>query len=170
MKESHLKPKKKEGEAMDVEYLGAVDKTKHAENLIEDFKILYNTLNANTCKDGLIQKVYSDDMEFIDCFHNIKGIKEFERYCESIYENVEHCQFEFHDEYIKSNSAMLTWTMEYRHPKLNHGEMIYVNGSSHIEFKDKVFRHKDYVDSGELLYEHVPVLKRIIQFLKNRMK
>jgi len=140
-----------------------------ASELVEKFKLLYNTLNANTCESGLISMVYAEEMEFIDCFHHIKTIEEFNRYCASIYENVQHCQFTFHEEFIKPDAAMLTWTMEYMHPKLNAGDMIYVNGSSHIKFNEKVYYHKDYVDGGELLYEHIPVLKRIIKFLKNRM-
>lgn len=140
-----------------------------AKELLEQFKLLYNTLNASTCNNGLIESVYANDMEFIDCFHHVNGIENFKQYCASIYENVQHCQFQFHDEYLKPNSAMLTWTMEFMHPKLNKGQMIYVNGSSHIHFHQKVFRHKDYVDAGELLYEHIPILSRVILFLKNRM-
>ena len=141
----------------------------HAQTVVDTFKLLFNTLNANTCNSGLIEQIYDEDIEFIDCFHHIKGMANFNRYCGSIYENFAHCQFEFHDEFIKPDCAMLTWTMEYIHPKLNKGEMIYVKGSSHILFHDKIYRHQDYVDAGAMLYEHVPVLKRIIQFLKNRL-
>ncbi len=137
--------------------------------LVDSFKHLYNTLSIDTCKSGIIEMVYGDNMEFKDCFHDINGIGAFRDYCASIYENVQFCQFKFHDEFIKKDSAMLTWTMAYRHPKLNSGNTIYVNGSSHIRFNDKVFYHQDYVDGGALLYEHVPVLRRIITFLKKRM-
>ncbi|GAA6135978.1 nuclear transport factor 2 family protein [Oceaniserpentilla sp. 4NH20-0058] len=154
---------------MSISKTQTVEDLAHINALLESFKLLYNTLNANTYDDGLIDKVYADDIEFIDCFHHINGIQNFKKYCASIYENVKHCQFEFHDEYIKSNSAMLTWTMEYTHPKLNNGKMIYVKGSSEILFNKKVYKHKDYVDSGELLYEHIPLLKTVISFLKKRM-
>ena len=137
--------------------------------LVESFKHLYNTLNIETCNSGIIEMVYANDMEFIDCFHHIKSMNDFRQYCASIYENLQFCQFKFHDEFIQKDSAMLTWTMAYIHPKLNSGNTIYVNGSTHIRFKDKVFYHHDYVDGGALLYEHIPILKRIIHFLKTRM-
>ena len=142
---------------------------KQAQLLIESFKHLYNTLNIDTCKSGIIEMVYADNMVFKDCFHDISGIESFRNYCASIYENVQFCQFKFHDEFIKQESAMLTWTMAYEHPQLNGGHTIYVNGSTHIKFDEKVFYHQDYVDGGALLYEHIPVLKRIIKFLKKRM-
>ncbi len=140
-----------------------------AQNVVDAFKLLYNTLNRDTVLSGLIEQVYAENMTFVDSFHNISGLHHFLQYCDSIYENVEHCQFEFHEEFIKSDSAMLTWTMEYIHPQLNKGKAIYVNGSSHIRFNDKVFYHQDYVDGGALLYEHVPLLGRVIAFLKKRM-
>lgn len=146
-----------------------VDQLQQQKLLVESFKHLYNTLNSDTCKSGIIEIVYAPHMVFVDCFHNIQGIDAFNDYCASIYQNVQFCQFEFHDEFIKSDSAMLTWTMAYIHPQLNGGKTIYVNGSSHIRFNDKVYHHQDYVDGGALLYEHIPVLKRIIQFLKKRM-
>jgi hypothetical protein len=153
---------------MNAQQQGSAD-LEQARLLVESFKHLFNTLNADTCKSGIIEMVYADNVEFIDCFHHIIGVNAFNEYCASIYQNVQFCQFEFHDEFIKQDSAMLTWTMAYIHPKLNGGNTIYVNGSSHIRFNEKVYHHQDYVDGGALLYEHIPVLKRVIQFLKKRM-
>lgn len=140
-----------------------------AQTVVDTFKLLYNTLNRDTIQSGLIDQVYADNMMFIDCFHRINGLDDFTQYCDSIYENVQHCQFEFHEEFVREDAAMLTWTMECIHPRLNKGKAIYVNGSSHIKFHEKVFYHQDYVDGGALLYEHVPVLGRVIAFLKKRM-
>jgi hypothetical protein len=137
--------------------------------LIEDFKQLYQTLNSNNVHSGLLQKVYSDDVNFIDSFHNISGIDSFIDYCESIYENVIYSRFIFHDQMVDENQAMLTWTMHYAHPRLNGGKDIAVEGSTHIKFSNKVYVHQDYVDGGKLLYEHIPLLSWIIKKLKNRM-
>jgi len=145
------------------------EKLKAAVVLVESFKHLFNTLNSDTCNSGIIEMVYGENIEFIDCFHHVVGVESFHKYLASIYENVQFCQFEFHDEFIKQDSAMLTWTMAYIHPQLNGGNTIYVNGSSHIKFDEKIYYHQDYVDGGALLYEHVPVLRRVIHFLKKRM-
>lgn len=143
--------------------------TDQAYVLINDFKTLYQTLNASNIHDGLIEKVYRDDIQFKDSFHQLDGISEFTRYCDSVYENVLYSTFDFHEEMISQEQAMLTWTMNYAHPKLNGGNNIAVKGASHIKFTDKVYLHQDYIDGGELLYEHIPVLRWVIKKLKARM-
>lgn len=140
-----------------------------AKQLVNDFKTLYQTLNASNIHDGLIEKVYRDDVQFKDSFHEIDGINDFIKYCDSVYENVRYSTFDFHNEMISDDQAMLTWTMNYAHPQLNGGNNIAVKGASHILFSDKVYLHQDYIDGGELLYEHIPVLRWVIKKLKARM-
>jgi hypothetical protein len=137
--------------------------------LVNDFKALYQTLNKSNIHDGLISKVYRHDIQFKDSFHELDGINPFTQYCESIYENVIYSTFDFHDEMISEDQAMLTWTMNYAHPKLNGGKNIAVKGASHIRYTDRIYLHQDYMDGGELLYEHIPILGWVIQKLKNRM-
>lgn len=137
--------------------------------LVNDFKTLYQTLNSKNIHDGLIEKVYRDDIQFKDSFHQLNGLDEFTRYCDSIYENVIYSTFDFHEEMVSEQQAMLTWTMNYAHPKLNGGKNIAVKGSSHIRYTDKIYLHQDYIDGGELLYEHIPVLSWVIKKLKARM-
>ncbi len=142
---------------------------KYAVQLVNSFKELYQTLNKDNIHDGLIPKVYRNDIQFKDSFHELDGIENFTKYCDSVYENVIYSTFDFHNEMISDDQAMLTWTMNYAHPKLNGGNNIAVKGASHIRYSDKVFLHQDYIDGGELLYEHIPILSWIIKKLKSRM-
>ena len=137
--------------------------------LIDDFKNLYQSLNKDTIESGIIERVYCNEMIFKDTFHEFTSRDDFIHYCHSIYENVKYSRFEFHETMASNDQAMLTWTMHYAHPKLNGGENIAVKGSSHIKFTDHVFYHQDYIDGGELLYEHIPVLSWVIKKLKARM-
>lgn len=137
--------------------------------LVEDFKLLYQTLNRYNLKDSQITKIYGDDVEFKDCFHNVKGINAFIKYLESVYENVVYSSFEFNQQMVSSDQAMLSWTMKYAHSMLNGGDEISVHGVSHIRYSEKIFYHHDYIDGGELLYEHIPVLGWMIKKLKKRM-
>ncbi len=36
-------------------------------------------------------------------------------------------------------------------------------------WRDKVYRHRDYFDAGAMLYEHLPVLGRVVSWLKRRV-
>jgi hypothetical protein len=142
---------------------------KDAVRLVSDFKALYQSLNKDNIHDGLISKVYRNDIQFKDSFHELNGIDAFIQYCESVYENVTYSTFVFHDEMISKDQAMLTWTINYAHPKLNSGHNIAVKGASHIRYSDAVYLHQDYIDGGQLLYEHVPILSWVINKLKSRM-
>lgn len=139
------------------------------QQLVEGFKSLFQQLNKSNIDSGLIESVYDNNLLFEDSFHRISGRQAFKSYCESVYENLKYCEFDFHQEWITDHDAMLTWTMRYAHPRLNKGNQITVQGSSHLRFEEKVFYHRDYFDGGQLLYEHVPLLGKAIQHLKNRM-
>jgi len=141
-----------------------------SEQILERFKQLYNTLDRDSLTFELLNAVYGDDIQFEDCFHNIKGIESLFEYFDNLYENVNYIHFDFENHWVDEDSGMLTWTMSYQHPKLNGGHLISVKGASQLDFKQgKVVRHRDYFDGGALLYEHIPLLKRIIFFLKNRL-
>ncbi|ARU55515.1 transcriptional regulator-like protein [Oleiphilus messinensis] len=140
-----------------------------AQHCIDRFKRLYQDLNRETVNNGLLEAVYSDDIHFEDSFHQINGLKALQAYCASLYENVLYCDFVFHDTWLDTDSAMLTWSMNYAHPKLKHGDNLYVCGATHLRFHQKVYWHRDYFDGGQLLYEHIPVLGLIISKLKKRM-
>lgn len=140
------------------------------ELIINNFKQLYNTLNRDTLDLELLSNLYHNDIVFEDCFHNISGIQSLFDYFDNLYENVSFIKFEFHSQWINDNSGVLSWTLFYQHPKLNAGKMIQVEGLSQLNFAEgKVVHHRDYFDGGALLYEHIPLLKRIIHFLKNRL-
>lgn len=141
-----------------------------SEQIVERFKALYNKLDRDTLNFELLNDVYDDEINFEDCFHHINGIHSLFEYFDNLYENVNFIHFDFENQWLGEDSAMLTWTMSYKHPKLNSGELIAVKGASQLNFKQgKVMYHRDYFDGGALLYEHVPLLKRVISFLKNRM-
>lgn len=137
--------------------------------IVEGFKTLYQTLNAQTCRSGLIESVYADNLIFEDSFHRIEGAGPFRDYCQSLYENLSRCDFTFHDQWVTESDAMLTWTMVFCHPRIKKGKEVSVEGASLIRFEQKVFYHRDYFDGGELLYEHLPLMGALIKTLKNRM-
>lgn len=137
--------------------------------LIENFKTLYCQMNAQNLNNGLLESIYSEQIQFSDCFHSIDGISQLKQYFESLYENLIRCEFVFHDVFLTDKNAMLTWTMCYAHPKLNGGKSIYVDGASKLVFGEKIEAHQDYFDAGAMLYEHVPLLKQCIAYLKKRM-
>ena len=154
-----------------------ISNTNHAlqaEALLERFKTLYREMNARDLKLNLLKQVYAEGMVFHDSFHHIQGREKFIVYCENLYQNLQRCDFEFHEQWLSADQAMLTWTMVYEHPRLKWGKPISVEGATHIRFatqaeEAQICFHQDFCDGGALLYEHVPVLGTIIQQLKKRL-
>lgn len=123
-------------------------------------------------KDNLerVSELYSDDAVFQDPLHEIRGQQNIQRYFAELYENVSDLRFDFYGfDQVKPGQGYLRWTMSYRHPRLAGGNLIRVDGCSHLLWHSKVYQHRDYFDAGSLLYEHLPLLGRVIRWLKGRL-
>ncbi|CRL50616.1 MULTISPECIES: nuclear transport factor 2 family protein [Pseudomonas] len=123
-------------------------------------------------KDNLhhLNQLYTHDVQFTDPLHEVQGLVALRSYFTDLYTNVSDLHFEFHGfDHISEGEGYLRWVMSYRHPRLANGQLIRVEGCSHLLWRDKVYRHRDYFDAGALIYEHLPVLGRAIAWLKRRM-
>lgn len=134
--------------------------------LVDNFIELYQALNKNNLH--LLGQVYGDDIIFTDPMHQISGLESLTQYFAKLYENVQHIQFEIKEVQQSDSQASLFWQMQYRHPKLNKGQLISVDGMSQLKFNDKIYFHRDYFDLGQMLYEQVPCVGGVIRLLKTR--
>jgi hypothetical protein len=135
--------------------------------VVERFKQTYNRLNAQSL--GLLNELYSHDVVFQDPFRRLSGLPALTEYFAELYRHVELSSFVFEDEVVQGNSAVLTWTMSLKHPRLKGGDVVTVPGSTHIRFRDKVTYHRDYFDGGAMLYEHLPLIGLVIRMIKERV-
>ncbi|WP_430642648.1 nuclear transport factor 2 family protein [Aliivibrio fischeri] len=139
---------------------------------IQKFIALYGGLNKHTLHH--LSEIYSSDVQFIDAVHEINGIDELTDYFTHLYTNLIECKFTIHhvieDINLSQGEAMLFWTMNYKHPKIGKGKSISVEGVSHIKFNDKVFYHRDFLDMGQMVYEHLPLIGPMVKFIKKRVQ
>ena len=127
---------------------------------------------AELDKDNLrrLDDLYTQDVRFTDPLHEVQGLGQLHSYFAELYSNVSELRFDFHGfDQIAEGEGYLRLVMSYRHPRLAGGQIIRVDGCSHLRWRDKVYCHRDYFDAGALLYEHLPVLGRAIAWLKRRM-
>ncbi|MCK3863647.1 nuclear transport factor 2 family protein [Pseudomonas sp. B329] len=137
-------------------------------DFLRRFAEAFTTLDKHNLH--LLGSLYSDDIVFADPLHEVHGLPELQRYFAQLYSNVSQLDFEFQGfDQTAEGEGYLRWIMSFRHPRLAAGKMIRVEGCSHLMWRDKVYRHRDYFDAGALLYEHVPILGRVISWLKRRM-
>lgn len=135
-------------------------------SLIDDFKSVYQRLDSSNI--DLVKSIYDDDVTFIDPFHEVKGIDTLSNYFRKLYKNLESCQFDFQNVYQNGSSAMITWTMEFKHKSLAN-KAIEVPGSTEIHFKEKIFYHRDFFDAGKMVYENIPLIGSAIKYIKRQV-
>lgn len=139
---------------------------KHAPWLA-NFINVYQKLSTDNLH--LLADIYHQDIVFIDPMHQLTGLEHLQYYFNNLYQQLSYCEFKIENVIEQNNEAAVYWQMSYQHPRLNAGKIVNVQGSSHIKgLNDKVIYHRDYLDLGAMLYEQLPLLGRIISWLKNR--
>lgn len=149
-----------------------------SDQLIQRFKSIYSRLDNTKAACGKIQcnaeqvlldDVYSENVTFKDPLHQIEGLPALRHYMDNMYGNVISCEFTYHQHWIGENSATIKWDMLFRHKNLGNGKLITVRGITHVQFNDRIYYHEDVFDLGAMLYEHVPLLGRILLKIKARL-
>lgn len=137
--------------------------------LVYRFQSAFNELNSTTIDQGLLEQIYSPDVRFIDPLHTLSGLDELKQYFQKMYQNVLSIHFQYGDPLMQDDHAVLFWTMTFRHPKLRNGREIKVEGCSLVRFRDdKVVFHRDYLDTSQMLFRHIPVIGNAIDFISKK--
>ncbi|MBW8191927.1 nuclear transport factor 2 family protein [Neiella marina] len=135
---------------------------------IEQFKAMYQNLNASNLAS--LDQFYAPQAVFIDPFHQVDGLAAIRSYFSNLYANVDSIGFDYNWQLVEANQAVIGWTMRYRHPRVNRGRTVQLEGVSRIEIAEQlIVRHQDYFDGGAMLYEHLPLLGSAVRYLKHRM-
>lgn len=136
---------------------------------MEKFFEAYQHLNSNNL--DTLTEIYSDDVVFIDPAHTLTGLTQLRKYFEKLYSGLESINFDFIDHQQQGDVAYVQWRMVMRHSRLRRGRPVSVEGVSRLEFdaEHKVKLHRDYFDLGEMLYENLPLLGRVILSIKKRL-
>lgn len=137
-----------------------------------DWLVQFQVVYQNLSKDELnsLTLVYHENIVFEDPLHKVEGLHNLIAYFENLYTNVISCTFEINHFIHTFDEAAVYWEMRYQHPKLNSGKTISVTGHSRLKtMNNKIIYHRDYLDVGAMLYEHVPLLGSIIGLLKKRI-
>jgi ketosteroid isomerase-like protein len=134
---------------------------------LTNFIDTYQNLSVDNLSD--LKSVYHQDVVFQDPLHLLCGFDNLADYFDQLYQNVSACRFDIKQVIHQDNHAAVYWLMTYRHKQLKGGKSIEVEGHSLlIGQDDKVIAHRDYLDLGQMFYEHVPLLGGIVRWLKRR--
>lgn len=135
---------------------------------LNSFVYTYEKLSPDNLE--LLSRVYHREVHFIDPIHELHGFVQLHNYFEDMYTNITYCQFLIKDVIYQGNSAAVYWEMTFVHSTLNRKKPIKINGHSHIKGQgNKVIFHQDYLDLGAMIYEHIPLLGRVVCWLKQKI-
>ena len=138
-------------------------------DIIKSFTAFYTDLESMKVED--LSSIYSDDVTFIDPIDEHHGINAVENYFSRLLQNAKYCQFVIHSaESADAERFVVEWTMSYTSTRLNKGEPISVDGLTLLEVhNDRITRHRDYYDMGQMIYEHIPIFGGLIKRIKRNI-
>ncbi len=133
---------------------------------IARFEALFNDTSPDI--SALMAECYHERVLFRDPLVERKGRAALEEYLRSAYANVTRCEFDFDEPAANAHRVMLPWCMTLEHPRLARGKPFTVQGISLLQGEDdRIVFHRDYYDAGQLLYENIPILGRLIQWIRS---
>lgn len=126
--------------------------------------------NLDTTAVAKVRDIYSEDIEFVDPVKRLSGADALEGYFRDLLANVSHCRFDITHTIHGQDDVCLTWTMYFAHPKLANGKELTLDGISQMRLaNNKIAFQRDYYDLGAMLYEHLPLVGKLIRWLKSRL-
>lgn len=134
--------------------------------IIDRFSRFYTDLASMQVSE--LANIYSTDVIFIDPIAEHKGLPAVEHYFAKLLKNAKFCEFDIHYKHkTDENGYVVSWTMSFTSSRINKGMPVAVNGLTVLSVRDeKIVFHRDYYDLGQMVYEHVPLLGRIIKRIK----
>ena len=133
-------------------------------------ELAFNQFNGKN--NEVLKSFYHPDIHFVDPIGEIRSLDKLSAYYHQMYMNLTSIQFEFRDSLHTGTSSFVTWKMTFSTKSLNQGRDIVVEGGSYLIFdasSDLVIYHRDYLDLGSMVYEHIPVIGKIIKIIRSRL-
>ncbi len=139
-----------------------------AEYLADRVKKAYCAISPENL--DAVEPLYAPDIYFEDPTHCIQGKTALMGYFAKMFRNLRDCEFLFHQTITNGTDIFLSWTMLLSHPRIKRGQKIRIEGASYLKTRNgQIYYHRDYFDMGAMLYEHLPLMGRVIHYLKQRL-
>lgn len=110
------------------------------------------------------------DVRFKDPFNDITGVDNLRRVFEHMFETLDQPVFKVTDIAVSEQAAYLRWDFVFT-PKGRTQKPWTITGMSEVHFDDtlKVLSHIDHWDAGEQFYARLPVLGRLIHWVRAKV-
>jgi limonene-1,2-epoxide hydrolase len=133
---------------------------------VEKFISCYQKLSTDNL--ATLKEIYHEDIHFQDPACELHGLNSLLDYFRHLYQDIESCNFVIQGKSSIDEQAFVSWEMSIKHRRIR--DSISVEGISHLKLLDgKIVSHRDYFDLGALVYEHLPVLGKLVLRIRKRL-
>lgn len=114
---------------------------------------------------------YAPDAHFKDPFNDVRGVAAITQVFEHMFAVLERPRFAVTQRIVQGRHAMLGWEFHFRIRRRGKPVDQCIRGVSvlHFDGQGRVALHRDYWDAAEELYEKLPVLGRLMRWLRRMM-
>lgn len=114
-----------------------------------------------------LAEVYTEATRFKDPFNDVQGQAAVQALFAHMFDTLEAPRFVVLTALTQGEQAFLTWDFHFR----LRGRPLCIHGASHLIYAGdgRVDRHRDYWDAAEELYEKLPLLGRLMRWLRRRL-
>jgi len=116
-----------------------------------------------------MEHYFSSGARFCDPFNDVRGVPAIRNVFEHMFATTTEPRFEVSERIMEGEVAYLRWVF-YFHPRGRGVEPWRIAGVSRVRFADdgRVAEHIDYWDPAEQLYSRLPLVGRLMHWLRRR--
>lgn len=116
-------------------------------------------------------EVYAPEAFFKDPFNEVTGLPAIRRIFEHMFETLHEPRFRVLNTLSDGGQAMVEWEFLFRIRRFRPQQSWCIRGVSHLRFEadGRVCYHRDFWDTGEELYQHLPAVGPVVRWLRRRM-
>lgn len=132
---------------------------------LQNYIALYESMTPDSL--DRLERYFSPEVRFKDPFNDVIGVDAIRGIFEHMYHTLDQPEFSVNTQAMSGATAFLLWEFRFRLRSRNYA----FTGTSVVDFDEagKVVSHIDYWDPAEHIYSHIPVLGRVLKFLKKRL-
>ena len=116
--------------------------------------------------------IYAPDAYFKDPFNEVRGLPGIRQVFSHMYESLAQPRFVVTGCIVDGQECFLTWDFIFHFKRFDTRTLQTVRGGSHLKFNAAGLLdfHRDYWDAAEELYEKLPLVGRLMRWLKQRAR
>ncbi len=114
--------------------------------------------------------IYAADARFKDPFNEVQGLAAIEHIFTHMFHALEQPHFIVTERIVQGHQCFLVWDFRFRFKRFDTSTWQTVRGGTHLVFNDHglVTMHRDYWDAAEELYEKLPLVGKLMRWLKRQ--